>query len=486
MKKYQYILIFLVCFSAFFINFFYNTNSFPIHADEYVHWAQAVDIIEKGKVDFVNPYFSYQPLQLRLENGFHLFLAVFVFIFRDNFIFLFNILKNLIFVLNTFLIFLLAYKFSKKFTVGILSSIFFILLKSDGTLYGNLFLVPLTLSISLITIFLIVFFSERKNSIYYSLILFILILITYPPASVLIFLVLFINYLINFKELKNNKKYNYVLLASSILFLITFIIILIKSSVSVSFIINNYIIFKQQWSAVDNNYSPIMFYGMFGFLLSFLGFLTLIKKNRTKEFIFVIIFSVGIIETASYYFLKFSWFIPFQRIFFYYLISLCFLSAYGTQLIIDKSKYFIKNKNILYITLTIIISIILINQFLIFNQNAKDLNSKFTKKYMLNDNQYSALKFIKENYGSKNTIIADDLVSFAVFPVTKNYVVSILESNLASGKRDKQIEFFQGNCQKKNEISKELNISLILTEKKVDCDFTNLVYSNKINVYEIK
>ena len=131
MKKYEYAILSIILLSAFFINSFYNTNSFPIHPDEYTHIAQGVDIIEKGKIDFVNPYFSYPLFHPRLESGFHLLLAILIIIFKDNFIFWFNFLKNLIFVLNTFLIFFLAYRISKNFLIGIFSATFFLFLKSD-------------------------------------------------------------------------------------------------------------------------------------------------------------------------------------------------------------------------------------------------------------------------------------------------------------------------------------------------------------------
>ena len=105
---------------------------------------------------------------------------------------------------------------------------------------------------------------------------------------------------------------------------------------------------------------------------------------------------------------------------------------------------------------------------------------------ILDNTKYNALNYISENYGEKNVIIADDFVSFAVFPITRNYVVSILDSNLASGNRQKQVEFFKGDCNKKKEISKELNISLILTEKQIICDYVKIVYNQGINVYEIR
>jgi len=497
MKKYEYAILSIILLSAFFINSFYNTNSFPIHPDEYTHIAQGVDIIEKGKIDFVNPYFSYPLFHPRLESGFHLLLAILIIIFKDNFIFWFNFLKNLIFVLNTFLIFFLAYRISKNFLIGIFSATFFLFLKSDLAIYGNLFLVPLTLSIALIMLFFIFFFSEKKNSLYYSIILFIMTLITYPPASVLIFLLILLNFIINFKELKSNKKYIYILSSSVALLLIAFIIFLIKipNENPLLVIINNFIIFKQQWTPIKSKYSPISFYGTTAFLLAFLGFITLLFKSfknthkesnsnekSSKENFILILFIFGLIETYFYYIFKFTLFLPFPRIFFYYLISLCFLSAFGIQSILDNSKSFIKNKNIFYITLTIILCIIFINQFFIFHENAK--SQKFQN--ILDESKYQSLNFIKDNYGKKNTIIADDFISFAVFPLTRNYVVSILDSNLAAGMRSKQIEFFQGNCEKKKEISNELNISLILTEKNINCSSTKLVYNKKINVYETK
>ena len=86
------------------------------------------------------------------------------------------------------------------------------------------------------------------------------------------------------------------------------------------------------------------------------------------------------------------------------------------------------------------------------------------------------INFIGENYGEKNVVMADALTSFAIYPLTGNYVVGLLESNVGSGNRKDQQEFFDSECERKQEILKKNNVTFVISTKGKKCNFLKQIY----------
>src|SRR3989344_3042209 len=477
MKKLHYFLLIVLLVLALFVNNFYGIPKYPIHPDEYAHIAQAKDIVDTGSIRFVNPYFKTHPFHLRLEPGFHIFLASFILIFKDSFIPFFHILRDFIFLLNTFLLFIFVYRLSKNYFIGLFSAIFFIFLKSTIEVLGNLFLLPVNLGITFTLVFFILllsYYPMKKWSYYLLLAVFLISLLVYPPSAVLIFLILF------FASIKSitsiNKEFLRLIIPISILFILLAIILFSFTKTLLS-----YIVFTDEWTPVAASYSPVSFYGLLAFALAIIGILVVFRKFNSYKFL-VYWFLICLFDVYLFYVFKFTLFIPFTRVFYFYLLSLCILSAFGLyHLVYFISKLRFLRKFSIPISIFLVLLVIAF-QFLSFYSSSKN----FFSQGVLDDAKYDALMFIKDNYGTHNVVMSDPITSFAIYPLTDNYVVALLESNIGVGARISQKNFFIGSCEDKQSIANKFNVSLVASNYQFSCKFMDKVYSkNGFIVYDL-
>jgi len=477
-KKEKTILIILLLVALFLNGIIYQQGKFPLHGDEYVHLAHARDIVESGSIRFINPYFENTPFLLRLESGFHIFLAIFIFLFKNNTVLIFNILKNLVFVLNTFLIFLLSYYLSKNYKIGIFSAVFFMLLKSSPDILGNLFLLPINLGLALFLTTMIFFlkYKEKPSPKIMSIFIFffILLILIYPPAAVLAFIIIFINQLFRIKS-KNDLKNPLTITIVSFAIIGLIISLAVKSilKLSLSNLINEFFIFHENWTPVAFTSSPFSFFGVIASVLALIGLALIIFRKQENNKIILLWFSVGLINLYLFYLLKVSFFIPSTRLIFFFIVIMCILAGYGLNYSIKLAK-FVKNKKVRFILIIIFIITIFTLQIISLYQYRENI-----KGIILDENKYNVIKFIGENYGKKNVIMADVLTSFAIYPLTGNYVVGLLESNVGSGNRKDQKEFFDSECEKKQEIVERNNVTLVISIKEIKCNFLNPVYQKE-------
>ncbi len=475
MDKKEKVILAIILLITFFINgIVYQQGGFPLHADEYVHLAQARDIIESGSIRFVNPYFENMPFLLKLESGFHIFLAIFIAIFKNNIILIFNILKNLVFVLNTFLIFLFSYYLSKNYKVGIFSAIFFMLLKSSPDILGNLFLLPINLGLTLFLTTMIFFIKYKENpsakimSLF--ILFFVLLIITYPPTAVLAFIILFINQLFRIKSKKDLRNpLTITIISFAIIGLIISIAVKSILKLSLSDFVNKFFIFYENWTPVAFTSPPFVFFGIVASILALIGLTPIIFRKSENNRIILIWFSIILINLYLFYILKMSFFIPSTRLIFFFMINLCILAGYGLNYFIKLAK-FIKNKKIRLALITIFIITIFTLQVISLYQHKENV------KGILNKDKYDVIKFIGENYGEKNVVMADALTSFAIYPLTGDYVVGLLESNVGSGNRQDQQEFFDSECGRKQEILERNNVTLVISTEKIKCNFLTQIH----------
>ncbi|PIN89403.1 hypothetical protein COU57_06160 [Candidatus Pacearchaeota archaeon CG10_big_fil_rev_8_21_14_0_10_32_14] len=483
LKRYEKIILVAVLILTFFINGFYGHYKYPIHGDEYAHLAQAKDIIYKGKIEMTNPYLKSGIGHIRLENGFHVLLAIFISIFNDHFIFLFNILKNFVFVLNTSLIFYFIYDNSKKFSLAIFSTIYFIFLKSSLDLLGNLFLLPLNIGLTLILLFFIFYNkyeeTKKKKFFFWMIIIFILSGVIYPLGLIFIFIIIILIFV--FRLAKLNKDYIILLILMIFLGLLVSAKLLWTGDIisTLKNILYNHIIFQKNWTPVQANYSPISYYGALSFLLSFVGLFSLFMNKVKENKALIVWFLFSLLNIFFFYFLNVNIFLPFQRIFYLYLVSLAILSGYGLYFILGILSHSIKKYKILI--LSVIVIIVFFIHFLYFFYNAKS----FEAVPILDDSTYQALRFIEETYGTKINLMADSFIGLGVYPISENYVVSLLDSNLGSVNRDIQTNFFNGDCDVKKELIIKNKIQGVVTKTNISCPFLKLVYNKGINGYEV-
>ncbi len=451
-----------------------ENNHYPyiLHGDEWTHAAQAIYLIENKKIPETNPYLKNQGHKLNLESGFHAFLAQFFTLTNLNPILYYQYLPALFAVISVLTIILLINLLTNNFYISFFSALFFLSIKNNVNLMGIWFLIPLTFSLFLIYLFFYCFLNENKRLNYLSIIFYLASIFVYPLSTILITLILSL-YILFYK--KFNKSYLIFLL---ILFLSTLIIF--KSNFSILF---NSLIFKYGWTgAFEFEYSIFDMYGLIAFLFSLIGIFYIYKKKLNK--ILLIWVLICLIPVIMYSTLRFTLFLPYQRAFFYLLIGLIPLSGIGLYFLLEKIYYFIfkyDNKAAIFIVI-LLISLLFINQF---NDYYEIEDKRFLPLHFINEDDYNALLWIKENYGKNNLIMSNLLTAFAVYPISQNYVVALPLSNLAGGNEKLVNKFYSSDCETKKKIIFENKVDLVYNYNKISCDFLKEVYNKNVYVYDI-
>lgn len=109
----------------------------------------------------------------------------------------------------------------------------------------------------------------------------------------------------------------------------------------------------------------------------------------------------------------------------------------------------------------------------------------FAVMHLIEKQDYDAIKFIGDNYGKGKIVLADNLISTAIYPISQDYVVGILSSNLGDGNLTLADDFFMGDCGDKEEIINDYKVDLVLSRFEMNCDSLKEVYDKEGDyVYE--
>ena len=450
-----------------------NYYQYPLHGDEWTHLAQAAYLMENQEIPELNPYIKNSRPKLNLESGFHAFLAQFFTLTSTDPILNYQYLPAIFapfYILGLILLILLL---TNNFYISLLSSLFFLSIKNNVNLMGIWFLVPLTFSIFIMYLFFYCFLHENKKLNYLSMLFYITSIFVYPISTILITLILFI-YLILKKKV--NKYYFAILLIPILIALFLF-----RNNLKHLFSV---FIFQYGWTgAFEFNYSIFAMYGLVAFLFAALGIIYVYKKNLNR--ILLIWPLICLILVIMYSIFNFTLFLPYQRAFFYLLISLAPLSGIGLYYLLEKIYHFINkyDKKVAIFIILVLTILIFMNQF---NNYYEIEDRRFLPLHFINEDDYRALKWIRENYGANNLIMTNLLTAFGVYPISQNYVVAMPLSNLQGGDESLVSKFYNSDCETKKDILEKNKIGLVYDYNKINCNFLREVYNKKVYVYEAK
>ena len=114
--------------------------------------------------------------------------------------------------------------------------------------------------------------------------------------------------------------------------------------------------------------------------------------------------------------------------------------------------------------------------------NYYDLPQESQLYHVLDEDDYNALKFLKQF--PSETILAPLPQSTAIYPVSGHYVIGMTQANILGGEREKVKEFYDGDCETKQNILKNYPIGFILSKKKLECNFLKEIYDEGDYIYE--
>lgn len=539
-KNFKFII--LIAALIFIFNLHYGVHSdydFPYHTDEWQHIARAVQIMDNSNIPDVDPYFNkYSVGTMDLEIGFHIFLAEFFILSNKDPILFYKFLPAIFVILSSLMLFILVKKITNNFYAGIFSMLFFASLKSAITILGVWFFVPLSMCFMLIFLFFYLFMEGmRKNSASYFLFAAVTIsgiALIHPQSASWIYPVIIL-YLLAF-ALRNLLKINIrnilifknLIIGNLMLFFLPFLSfiyffkILWKDNLetTLTYFVTEFIVFRgcpEERSVCEPEFI-LNFYGEAAMILAGIGIIYLLykfMKNKDDDkfkipvllsWIAAAAFLISLLHVEStgklvaylmgIDYSPFTLLTGYIRIIYEALLCLTALSGIGVyavlrfiQNIIYKfnfppNPYKLTTKNLAFAALSIIIVILVFNS--IFT-GYYDPKQKLYKGIDTDD--YKAIKWIEENYGNYNVVFARPHISETIYPISRNYVVSITP-HAGIPTTDDRVwytnSFFMGDCKTKGQILDKYEVDYVLVKYKIKCDFLSEIYHEKRYVYKFE
>jgi len=462
-------------------------NPYPIHIDEWRHITEAIKIRQGNMPSGM----------AGAESGLHVFLAFISFFIKDIVLF-YKFFPAIWAVVSAVTLFFITNKLTKNFTVSVFSMLFFASIKSNVNVLGIWFFTPLTFSIPFIFLYIYLFTEgvqkQNKKMILTSLLIMIILVPTHSISFLFSVPFLIIYALTHYRYLLKEYKFFSIFLIIPLIGVLFFAYLMDKTYKQAFLTLTNLLNFKYGFGVVELNNSFFEIYSAIGYILAILGFIYIVSnKQRFKRYLAYVLWPVSVLIMIFFFRLTgFSPLSPYQRNFYYFALSLPFLSALGVFIILKYLR--IKTSKIkdtetkerVYTALKIILIILVI--FLAFmSYFSIPKNIKLYKT--IDENNYETLIFLKTlEIPEETKIMAPAAFSTALFPITNNEAVGTI---FFYGNKTAVKEFFEpknitnDNCKTKNNLIKEHSVSYIVSEKEINCSWQMIFNITNNTVYKV-
>ena len=428
MKKSSIILLIMLVSLAVILNFLPRVHyNYPLHVDEYVHFQYS------NYLSSNSPLYFNQEYKNNLESGFHYLLAT-LNSFGVEYLFMFRFFSSIMTILICLSVFILARKiFNEK---AALFAVFFVgLLESSVAILGPMFFVPMSLGMFFIAISL---FLIKNNSKAWVLIL-ASILIIHPPSAMALLLLINIEFLM----VRKNYAQNIVLqiLAGIIALPLYYDIFLTKKMQAIDYL---------SFTSISSPLFIPRFLGYFALIIIILG----IYFSSEKKHYSIPGYIIGLLAFIFiFYHYKLELFIPYARALMYLFLIFSIVFGYGCYKITGISDNR-KIKTVITLGLILLILILMIPGKI-----------ESTKKvyHIMEDKDYLAFNFIKENITLEGLAVADPWKANALTPFAERAVYSRIvqgPSEFYEARNNEIKEFFDDNCNN-TDFLEENNIRII-------------------------
>ena len=448
-------------------------NPFPLHIDEWHHITESIKL-EKGeysKGDIAG-----------IKIGFHIILLLINKI--TNLITIYKFLPAIWAVLTAITILATTYKLTNNFTIAFFSLIFFSSLKSNVNILGLWFFVPLTFSIPFIYLY-IYFFTrglkiQNKNYILLALTIMIILIPIHAVSVLFAIPILILSALPHLNYIKKEYKFFSLFLIIPIASIFFFSSIRALSLFNTTTELTNLLQFKKGYNPLELDNSFLETYSLTGYILAIIGTFYLIKKRKSKQYLpyliwpIYLLFSIAIFRITEISFLS-----PYQRNFYYFALSIPFLSSIGTNYIINLIRSKLKKQNIKnLITISIFILII----FLSFKSYYK-IPQQLQVYTIITPTDYEDLLFLTNFPSSK--VLANPFISTALYPTSNHKPIATIYFYNSRDRTEVEAFFQIQDCKIKNLIIEKHKPKYIISKIPINCDYKLLSKKNNY-IYEIQ
>lgn len=466
------IMIFLLVYTP------YYNHSFPRHIDEWRHINEATRL---GTGEYTIGISG-------VELVFHFFLFLLSKIV--NLVLFYKFLPALWAVLSALVLFYVSFKKTNNFYMGIFAMLFFAFLKSNVNILGLWFFTPLTFAIPFVFLYLFFFTEglEKQNKKYILISLTIMLLILFIHGLSVLFAIpfLLIYGLMHHKYIQKEWKFFSLFLLIPLTGLIFYSITTKTSLIHTASSIFELLKFEKGWGVVEVNNSFLELHSWITYLLAIFGAFAIMifQKNKKKYFAFILLPLTLLIMIFIFRITGVSYLSPYQRNFYYLGLHIIVLAAFGLYYLLALAKIKIKkiikdeNKRRRIMTIITILAIILI--IFLMNKNYTILPNQFELYNVINQSDYNAMLFLKNQ--EQGMVLAPLMQSSAIYPVSRQEPLATL---FFYGTQDTVNQFFYSNCSGGENITKENNISYILSDYKIQCGW-NEIYNKGTYIYDLK
>jgi len=478
MKKRHVLILALTCIGIFLLVYSIHFNyKYPLHVDEWHHISETLKIRNGEYIMGVNMF----------RVGFDLFLLPFSYLF--DLVKLYQFLPAIWAVLSALTLFFIVKYKTKSYWIAVASMIFFTSLKSNVNIGGLWFFIPSVFCIPLIYLY-VFFFSEgieKQNKRYILISLGIMLATIFAHTSSFLFAIpiLAIYSLFYFEYIKKEWRFFSTFSIIPVIGLLFYSLVKKIDILSAIKEIFFRLQFKYGYSPLELNNSPLEIYSLIGYTLAILGLYHILKNKKTKNYLIYILWPVlTLTSVVIFKIFGISFLAPYQRTFYYFALSLPFLSALGLFYLLKAKDIFVSNirkikdkktwKKYLEIILFIIIIILAFFQYNNIPGNVKIY-------HLIDDNDYNALLFLKNQ--SLGKVVSSPSIGSATYAVSGQKALGAI---FFYGNKVKTKDFMSSsNCTVQNSMIKQLNVSYVLLEKPSICNWT-LIYNNTDVIYNVR
>jgi hypothetical protein len=451
---------------------------YPIHADEWVHLAQGIYLMQTGELPNVNPYVGVPHADL--ESGFHVFIAqIFTMTGLDP-VTNYQYLPAICTVMIVLALILLVYYLTSNFYIGLISAMFMLAVKNNINIMGIWFFLPFIFGVFFLLMIIYTYLDKKYISI--AILLYLASIFVYPIITVIVS-TLFIGQLF-YKLISKQKMNSFELIMGGLLILVAIFVLLLFSYTDPGFLMRLLIV-KYGWTGIyDTSYSIYALCSIPTLILAIVGSYFVFKKKYSK--LFLLLPLIFIIPIMMYTFLKFTPIIPYQRAMVFFSILIAPLAAIAVYDIIHYFKTIFFYKKTLVTTISVLLSIVLF-VFIFWNYYAPT-DTAYKPYHLIEKDTYTSLLQVSEKYGSNKTFIAPWDIAYVFYPITRNRVIVVPPSNLEYGDMRILNSIYNSNvlCNDKQSIMLQTDANYIVSRFRINCGFLNEESVGELYVYSIK
>lgn len=182
----EYLVLAAVLIFAFFMAYIPHLNyPYPLHIDEWEHFALSQSLLEAGTTDYLDPLLGEKRVSGHPEGGFHLFLAQLRLLSGLSWITIFRFVPAFVFMVTV----MGAYLFGRRSNFGLEAAFFAAFIPTTVRMLGPSFLVPVTLSLSFLPIILFLlhyYYESKPSTVVLLLLLLAFMFINHPPSAAVV------------------------------------------------------------------------------------------------------------------------------------------------------------------------------------------------------------------------------------------------------------------------------------------------------------